>query len=116
MSGSLDRLLTRNPIQSFSMMRQICGSQSFRKKNFHGIQDHLRINRTLKAINFADQDLHVYESLDGADDGGDDPHGLVRGDGDAVNVTWGQIIVLESFVKITEFSNNYMFTGFYRFS
>ena len=82
------------------------------KKSFHGISDHLRINRTLKAINFADQDLHVYESLDGADDGGDDPHGLVRGDGDAVNVTWGQIIVLESLVKITEFSNNYMFTGF----
>ena len=47
----------------------------------------LRINRALKAVYLADQNLHIHEPLDWADNGCDNPHGLVGGDGDAVYVT-----------------------------
>ena len=47
----------------------------------------LRINGALKAVYLADQNLHIHEPLYGADNGGDNPHGLVGGDGDTVYVT-----------------------------
>ena len=86
MSGSLDLLLTRNPIQSFSMMRQIYKG-IVRTETLDRIIANLGINGALKAVYLADQNLHIHEPLDWADNGGDNPHGLVGGDGDTVYVT-----------------------------
>ena len=71
------------------MMRQIYKG-ILKTETFDRIIAHLGINRALKAVYLADQNLHIHEPLDGADNGGNNPHGLVGGDGDTVYVTWGQ--------------------------
>ena len=68
------------------MMRQIYGG-ILRTETLDRIIVHLGINGALKAVYLADQNLHIHEPLDRANDGGDNPHGLVGCDGDAIYVT-----------------------------
>ena len=48
---------------------------------------HLGIYGTFDAVHLAYKDLHVNKPLYWADDCGNDPHGLVGGDADAIDVS-----------------------------
>ena len=44
---------------------------------------------TCTGVNLCDENLHVYEPLDGSNNGGDDLHRLPWGNSNAVHLTWG---------------------------